>query len=466
MLKVQLTAATVAVAAGGELIAGDSAQAIDGFSIDSRTLAAGDLFVAIRGEHFDGHRFVGAACDRGAVGVIVDDASAIATMPEGVVTIVVKETVAGLQALARYVRRQSRAKVAAITGSAGKTTTKETAAAFLESKYGVFRNRGNLNNHIGLPLSLLELRRGPDIAVVELGMNHAGEISTLVGIAEPEVRVWTNVGSAHLEFFASVEAIADAKAEILEGARTSDVLVANADDPLVMARVQRFAGRVVTFGFTPSADVRAANVRDHGLDGLEAELQTPAGSVRLKCPLIGQANLANVLAAAAVAIQFEISLSEISTTTQTLRPMHHRGEVRRLARGLTVIDDSYNSNPSALERAVLVLARARGQRRIAVVGEMLELGESSIPLHEQCGRVIAASGVDSLVTVGGESARALGRAAVTAGMSPSAVVHAPTSAQAADVISNLVTPLDVVLVKGSRGIRTERVVERLVAEWS
>ncbi|MGH9148044.1 MAG: UDP-N-acetylmuramoyl-tripeptide--D-alanyl-D-alanine ligase [Vicinamibacterales bacterium] len=462
----QLTAAAVAAAAEGELVAGDPARTIDGFSIDSRTLAAGDLFLAIRGERFDGHRFVGAAFDRGAVGVVVDDASAVARAPEGAIAIVVNETVVALQTLARHVRRASRAKVTAITGSAGKTTTKEAAAAFLERKYAVFRNRGNLNNHIGLPLSLLELRHGPDMAVVELGMNHAGEISTLVAIAEPEVRVWTNVGPAHLEFFASVDAIADAKAEIFEGARADDVLVANADDPLVMARARQFAGRVMTFGLASAADVRAVSVRDLGLDGIEAELQTPAGSVPLKCPLIGQANLANVLAAAAVALQFEIPLSDISTTTRTLRPMHHRGEVRRLSRGLTVIDDSYNSNPSALERAVRVVGGVRGQRRIAVIGEMLELGDSSIALHEQCGRAIAASGVDSLVTVGGEPARALGRAAVNAGMSAVAVVHAPTSVEAADVISQLVTPGDVVLVKGSRGIRTETVVERLVAEWA
>jgi UDP-N-acetylmuramoyl-tripeptide--D-alanyl-D-alanine ligase len=462
----QLTAATVAAAAGGALIAGNPALEIDGFSIDSRTLNRGDLFLAIRGERFDGHRFVAAAFDRGAVGVIVDDVSAVAGMRPGAVAIVVKDTVAGLQALAQRVRRESRAKVTAITGSAGKTTTKETAAAFLESKYAVFRNRGNLNNHIGLPLSLLELRHGPDVAVVELGMNHAGEISTLVSIAEPEVRVWTNVGPAHLEFFASVDAIADAKAEIFEGARADHVLVANADDPLVMARAPRFAGRVVTFGFSSSATVQALEVRDRGLDGIEAVVQTPSGSVPLTCPLIGQANLSNVLAAAAVALQFDITLSEISTITQTLRPMHHRGEVRRLSRGLTVIDDSYNSNPSALERAIRVVGGAPGQRRIAVIGEMLELGATSVVLHEQCGRAIAASRLDSLVTVGGEPAQALGRAAVTAGMPAVAVVHAPTSAEAADVIAQIVKPGDVVLVKGSRGIRTERVVERLVAEWA
>jgi UDP-N-acetylmuramoyl-tripeptide--D-alanyl-D-alanine ligase len=465
-MKVRLTAATVAAAAGGDLVAGDPERLIDGFSIDSRTLAASDLFLAIRGERFDGHRFIGAAFERGAAGVIVDDKAAVASVPEGAVAVVVTETVAGLQSLARYVRRESQAKVTAITGSAGKTTTKETAAAFLGRRYSVFRNKGNLNNHIGLPLSLLELRHGPDMAVVELGMNHAGEISTLVGIAEPEVRVWTNVGPAHLEFFASVDAIADAKAEIFEGARSNQVLVANADDPLVMARTPRFGGRLVTFGFGPSADVRASHVRDRGLDGMEAELHTPSGSVTLQSPLIGRANLSNVLAAAAVALQFQVSLADVSAATGSLQPMRHRGEVRRLARGLTVIDDSYNSNPAALERALQVIDSVRGQRRIAVIGEMLELGQASTALHERCGRAVAATSLDSLVTVGGEPARALGQAAVAAGMPAGSVVHTPTSAEAADVLSQLVAEGDVVLVKGSRGIRTEKVVERLVTEWT
>jgi UDP-N-acetylmuramoyl-tripeptide--D-alanyl-D-alanine ligase len=199
---------------------------------------------------------------------------------------------------------------------------------------------------------------------------------------------------------------------------------------------------------------------------MEAELHTPSGSVTLHTPLIGRANLSNVLAAAAVALQFEVPLADVSAATGSLQPMRHRGEVRRLARGLTVIDDSYNSNPAALERALQVIEGVHGQRRIAVIGEMLELGEASTALHERCGRAVAATRLDSLVTVGGEPARALGQAAVAAGMPSGAVVHTPTSAEAADVLSQLVAQGDVVLVKGSRGIRTERVVERLVTEWT
>ena len=461
-----LTAATVASAAGGELIAGDPASLVSGFSIDSRTLASGDLFLAIRGERFDGHAFVGAAVERGASGIIISDPPAAAGLPAGTGVILVEDTVTALQSLARHIRRESGAKVTAITGSAGKTTTKEIAAAFLEQRHSVFRNRGNLNNHIGLPLSLLELRHGPEMAVVELGMNHVGEISTLVRIAEPDVRVWTNVGPAHLEFFGSVEAIADAKAEILEGGQSDDVLVANADDPLVMERVRQFGGRVVTFGLSDAADVGATRVQDLGLDGMEATLRTPAGSESLRSPLIGAANLLNVLAATAVAQQFDVPLHEIVATAATLRPMHHRGEVRRLAAGITVIDDSYNSNPVALERSLQVLGAQRtATRRIAIVGEMLELGEASIALHERCGRAAAAARLDRLVTVGGEPARALGRAAVEAGMPQETVTHSATSNDAAEMAARLVTSGDVVLVKGSRGIRTENVVDRLMAEF-
>ena len=465
--KQVLTAAMVAGAAGGELVTGDPAYVVDGFSIDSRTLRPGDLFFAIRGERFDGHAFVNDALGRGACGVIVSDPAAAARQPPGTLAILVADTVIALQSLARRIRRESGANVTAITGSAGKTTTKETAAVFLEQRYSVFRNRGNLNNHIGLPLSLLELRHGPEMAVVELGMNHVGEISTLVRIAEPEVRVWTNVGPAHLEFFGSVEAIADAKAEILEGAGSAHMLVANADDPLVMVRARRFGGRVVTFGFSDSADVRAQEVRDLGLEGIEATVRTPAGAADLRTPLIGRANLANVLAATAVALQFSVPLSDIVSKAASLRPMRHRGDVHRLARGVTVIDDTYNSNPIALERALQMLGAQPGgaTRRIAILGEMLELGDTSIAWHERCGQVAAAAHLDRLVTVGGEPARALGRAAVAAGVAAAGVTHVGTSSEAADIAARLVAGGDVVLVKGSRGIRTEVVVERLRREF-
>jgi UDP-N-acetylmuramoyl-tripeptide--D-alanyl-D-alanine ligase len=384
----------------------------------------------------------------------------------GAFVVEVADTVTALQALARHIRRTTTARVVAITGSAGKTTTKEITAELLSGRYRVFRNTGNLNNHIGLPLSLLELRKRPDIAVVELGMSHAGEISLLVDIAQPDVRVWTNVSDVHAEFFASVDEIADAKAEILEQAGPDTVLVANADDDRVIARTGRFAGRVVTFGIERPADVKARRVRGSGLAGLEAEVRTWAGDVVLNSPLPGRANLENLLAGMAVALLFDVPLGEIAERTRRLVPVSHRGEVLKLAKGVTVVDDSYNSNPAALRRALEVLADEQSARRAAVLGEMLELGAHSERLHEECGRAAAAAGLDWLVTVGGVPAGRMAAAAVDAGMAADSVRHLPTSAEAAEFVVTRVGRGDLVLVKGSRGIRTDLVVDRLRAEFT
>jgi UDP-N-acetylmuramoyl-tripeptide--D-alanyl-D-alanine ligase len=459
---VAVTAGELAQAAGGRLVGGDGGRVIGGISIDSRTVASGDLFFAIRGERFDGHAFVDAAFERDAAGVVVSDTAAVARGPEGAIVVLVGDTTAALQAFARHVRRASGAKVVAITGSAGKTTTKEIAAEFLSARYRVFRNKGNLNNHIGLPLSLLELRGRPEVAVVELGMNHAGEIRTLVGIAEPNVRVWTNVGDAHMGFFASADAIADAKAEILEKARPSDVLVANADDERVMAHARRFTGKVVTFGIDRQADVRAADVTDHGVDGTSARLMTNRGEARIETPLVGRGNLANVLAAAAVALDAEVPLAEIVARAATLSPAPRRGMVLRLPGGVTVLDDSYNSSPAALRRALETLRSTTGRaRKGAILGEMLELGDHAIRLHRACGEAAAAAGLAWLVTVGGAPAGALGEAAVTAGLPAASVRHAATASEAAEIALSFARPGDLVLVKGSRGIGVDRVTDRL-----
>ena len=423
------------------------------------------MFVAIRGDRFDGNAYVAEAVEKGAVGAIVSDA-ALAGEPRlvGTPLIIVQDTIIALQMLANRVRRDSGAAVVAVTGSAGKSTTKEITADFLSARYTVFRNRGNLNNHIGLPLSLLELRKKPDIGVLELGMNHFGEIRALVKIAEPDVRVWTNVGPAHLEFFGTVEAIADAKAEILEGATHDSLLVANADDDLVMRHAERFRGRVRTFGVERPADVRALAVRDLGIDGTAAIVRTPIGEAEFHTPLPGTANLSNVLAATAVAIRFDVPLADVVERAARLKPVARRGEVVR-AGGVTIVDDSYNSNPKALSRALAMLAgETRYARRIAVIGEMLELGAASPALHRAAGEEAARADVTELVAVGGASARALADGAVQAGMPPSRVHYVNNSTDAADLAATLVKSGDVVLVKGSRGIRTEVVVDRLKAE--
>jgi UDP-N-acetylmuramoyl-tripeptide--D-alanyl-D-alanine ligase len=467
---IALSAAEIAAATGGRVVSGRPDQRVERWSIDTRSIAAGDLFVAVRGERFDGHEFVAAALAAGAIGAVVTETPALPEAGQAgpaPLFIQVADTTRALQDGAREVRRRSGAKVVAITGSAGKTTTKELTAALLSANYTVFRNRGNLNNHIGLPLSLLELRSRPDVAVVELGMNHAGEIRRLVGIAEPDVRVWTNVGDAHAGFFASADAIADAKAEILEQARPADLLVANADDEWIGARAGRFGGRTRTFGVSAGADYRASGVRHLGLAGMAAIVTTPQGEVQIETPLLGMGNLLNLLAATAVAVEMGVSVDAIAARAAAMRPAARRGELLRLPGGITLVDDSYNSSPAALKNSLETIAAATGSaRKVAILGEMLELGAHADRLHAECGRAAAAAGLDLLIAVGGDPARRLADAARDAGMSVAAVLHVATSAEAADLAKQKVRPGDLVLVKGSRGLRTDLVVDRLKVEFA
>ncbi len=472
---VALRTGDLVAAAGGQLVSGRPETVFAGVSIDSRRVGPGELFVAISGDRFDGHTFVQDALRQGARGVVVSDLSVLNDAPElrfgamDAVAIRVDDTIRALQQFGRFVRQASETQVIAITGSAGKTMTKELTAAALTESYDVFRTEGNLNNHIGLPLSLLELRRRPEVAVLELGMNHAGEIETLVSLAEPEHRVWTNVGEVHAEFFDSIDAIADAKAEILTGATTTTMLVANADDPRVMSRITDFPGQVATFGLSPDADVRATEVRNLGLDGMAATVRTsraPAATSTLKTPLLGEVAVSNMLAAVAVAEGFDVSLDKALSRLAAVRPQRGRGEVLRSG-ARVVVDDSYNSNPMALTRALRTIgqvSRPKGGRLVACLGEMLELGERADVLHRRCGRVVASSGFDALVVVGGPMASALAEGALAAGLSREAIHVYESSGRVAEAVDSLFGAIDIVLVKGSRGTRMDRIVDRLVVE--
>jgi UDP-N-acetylmuramoyl-tripeptide--D-alanyl-D-alanine ligase len=457
---VPLSAGFVADAVGGRLVSGDRARVFDTVSTDSRSLtgssAARALFIALAGPNFDGHEFVPALLQAGLAGVIVSRPIASAAAPA--VVIEVDDTLRALQRLGRAVRRASGATVIAITGSAGKTTTKELTADALAAKYRVFRNAGNLNNHIGLPLSLLELRHGNEIAVVELGMNHAGEIRTLVDIAEPDIRMWTNVGDAHIGHFGSRDAIADAKAEILEQATPDTTLIANADDPLITARRAAFPGRTVTFGESAGADVRATDVEDRGFDGTRAVVTAFGERFAVEMPLPGRANLLNALAAAAVALDRGVSPAEVVSRLAAARPVSRRGEVTSLANGARLVDDSYNASPAAVRHALAALAATPAARRVAVLGEMRELGDLSQALHRAIGEAAAAAGVARLFAVGGDDARAMADAARAAGVDAE---WFETSAAAADAVPARIQSGDLVLVKGSRGTRTDIVADRL-----
>ena len=466
MSALRLTVGWLAAAVAGRIVSGDPERVVGNITTDSRSLQGGDFFIALRGARFDAHAFVNEVLERGALGVLVEEIPARDFAPDTVV-IAANDTTRALQDLAHAVREATATKVVAITGSAGKTTTKDTIADFLSASHRVVKNKGNLNNHIGLPLSLLQLRDKPDVAVMELGMNHAGEIRTLVAIADPDVRVWTNVGDAHIGFFASPDAIADAKAEILEAAEPHDVLVCNADDGRVMARAIHFAGRVVTFGEVQGASVRAIDIEDRGVNGMRARVATPAGEHVIETPLLGRGNLANVLAATAVALEFDVPLDTIAARAAALRPTDRRGAVHRLRGGLTLIDDSYNSSPAALKRALEVLAKeATAARKVAVLGEMLELGAHAEDKHRECGRAAAAAGLAALFAVGGTPARALADEAVAAGMTASHVTYYETSDAAASSIAGSLRAGDVVLVKGSRGTRTDLIADRIAEEFA
>lgn len=463
---VPLTAGFVADAVGGRLVprttgtAGDRARAFTAVSTDSRALAGADvsntLFIALSGPNFDAHEFVPALLARGVAGVVVS--RAVAPAPASAAVIEVDDTLLALQRLARAVRRASGATVIAITGSAGKTTTKELTADLLAAKYDVFRNAGNLNNHIGLPLSLLELRHGKEIAVVELGMNHAGEIRTLVDIAEPDIRMWTNVGDAHIGHFGSRDAIADAKGEILEHATSATTLIANADDPLIGARRGAFAGRTITFGESAGADVRATSVADRGFDGTRAMVSAFGERFAIAVPLPGRANLLNALAAIAVAIDRGVATGDIASRLAAARAVTRRGEVTDLASGARLVDDSYNASPAAMRHALASLAATPASRRVAVLGEMRELGALSASLHRDIGAAAAAAGVARLFAIGGDDARAMADAAVAAGIDAEWFA---TSAAAAEAVPSRIAAGDLVLVKGSHGTRTDIVADRL-----
>jgi UDP-N-acetylmuramoyl-tripeptide--D-alanyl-D-alanine ligase len=425
-----------------------------GYSIDSRTLDPGDLFIAIQGDRFDGQDFGPAALAKDAMAAIVqrDYKNTAGARP----LLFVEDTLQALQALGAAARRLWGKPLIAVTGSVGKTTTKEILAHLLAQRFRVMKSTGNLNNHIGLPLQLLKLEAEHDVAVVEMGMNHAGEIRALSRLAHHDVAIVTCVAPAHLEFFRSVADIARAKYEIIEGLHTGGVAVLNADDEYVSQFGRDFKGTVVTFGIRKPADVNAQAIRLNGIEGSSFELV--AGSVRepVSLPLVGEHNIYNALAAAAAALERGVSPSQIVTALATVQPGDKRGQVMELA-GVTIINDCYNSNPTALKAMIDALAGMEAQRRILIAGEMLELGPASEMLHRECGRHAAEKRIDVVIGV-----RGMGKAlAEEAGAAGVASYFMETAEEAGAWLAREVRPGDAVLLKASRGVKLERALEAL-----
>lgn len=451
------------------------------FVIDSRAAQPGDLFIAIPGERVDGHQFVREVFDKGACAAIVVHqrllAMKTATQQWPVdlgehfgKLLFVENAAAAIQQFAARVLAQWNRPIVAVTGSAGKTTMKDLTAQVLAAKGRVHKSLGNLNTSYGLPLTVGRMVSNgatpmdADLAVLEMGMSSFGEIARLVDMAPPTVGIVGNVGTAHIEFFGTQQRIARAKAELVDGIKTGGTAVLNADDPLVLQmRERRNDLNILRFGIENEAEIKAREIAVlPELLGTRFWLVTPAGEAEVSLPLLGRHNVYNALAAATAGVAFGLNAEEIARQLNAAAPSQMRGEIVRLANGATVIDDSYNSNPPALLQAVRAMIEAPGfTRRIVVAGEMLELGEQGTQMHQACGQALAELGIEKLIGVRG-LAHALVSGAQAAGLNDA--VFAETPEAVAELLLNDCRAGDLVLVKGSRGVRTEKIVQRLKQE--
>jgi UDP-N-acetylmuramoyl-tripeptide--D-alanyl-D-alanine ligase len=457
-----LSAGEVEAGAGGSLVQGPSDIVFADVSIDTRTLRQGDLFFAIRGIKQDGHKFVPDALAKGALGAVVEHGYEYpGEFPPGRVLIKVADTHQALKVLAGHVRRRWHGTLVALTGSMGKTTTKEFAAQVLQTQFSVYRTPGNYNNLFGLPLALFGLHPGHEIGIFEMGMSAPGELAEMCRIAAPSVGMITNVAPVHLEFFNSLEDIAEAKGELVRSLPQDGTLVYNVDDPLVRGIADRFGGRKISFGLSSRAIVRADDIKIVSLDGTRFRLSFAGEIHRASVPFAGAHCVMNALASVALGCRFDVSPDKMIQALRNLQQASMRGQIVRFKEGFTVIDDSYNSNPRALMQMIQVLAQAPSfKRRILVAGEMLELGSSADSLHAECGAFAVDKKIELLIGVQG-SAREMIRAAIASGASEAQARFFENPESAADFIVGEVRSGDLVLVKGSRGVRTEKIVKKL-----
>ena len=448
----------LAQATGGRWIDAPPGE-ISGVSTDTRAIGPGNLFVALRGERFDGHDFLPEAAARGARAAVVERAQGASPGP--LPRLVVEDTLRALGAVARFHRRRFSVPVVGVTGSNGKTTTREMIAAILGAMGPVLRNEGNLNNEVGVPLTLLKLSGEHRFAVIEMGMNHPGEIARLAAIAEPRVGVVTLAAPAHLEGLGTIEAVADAKAELYQGLPDDGVAVANADDPRLLKRALASGRRLLTFTAGPErrGDVVVLEIVSQGADGLRAVLGIGNRSVPVHMPaLVGAHNALNAAAAAATAVALGATDREIARGLHEVRPVGRRLRLETLPSGLCLLDDCYNANPASMSAALRTLSDlAEGRDRAAVLGDMLELGTFEGEAHRALGEEAARAGLRRLAAFGPRS-RLTAQAARAAGL---CAFHTEDIDELVGWVQTGVVPPAVLLVKGSRGMKLERLVEAL-----
>ncbi len=434
-------------------------------SIDSRTIRSGECFIAVTGQQFDGHDFVEEALKKGASTVIFSENSVDLSHWRDRIFLQVEDPEVALQALARHVRKRWGKPLLAISGSTGKTTTREFITTLLSQKFKVVQSPGNLNNQIGVPLSLLQLMEEHQVALLELGMNHAGEIRALTKICDPDQALLTNVTAVHLEFFSDLDAIAAAKGEILEGLPQEGKFFFNADDPRLSRLASHFSGETVSFGLENEAGVRVSEYRLEGLREMSFAIDARGECFTAEVPFVGKHFLYNIAAAVAVAVSFGLTREEICEGIPRLEVPSMRGQVHEVGgeegNPITLWDDSYNSNPQALHMVLETVGQLGDfPRKILALGQMLELGSSSPELHRQAGQQVARTKADLLVTVGKDGVY-IGQGAKEKGFPPENISHFEDSQEAAEFLVKELGPGEFLLVKGSRGTRMDRIVREI-----
>lgn len=434
---------------------------VQGYSIDSRTLEQGDLFFAVRGERLDGHDYIEAAQQRSAAAIVVAQSWAQAhTKPAEASWLVVDDPHKALMRLAAAVRKSWGKRVIAVTGSAGKTSTKEAIAAVLAARYTVLKSQGNLNNDYGMPLQLLRLRPEHEVAVIEMGMNHSGEITGLAQIAAPNWGVITNVGMAHVENFAEgLTGVARAKYELVKALPEDGMVFLNCDDAYVSQFGRDFSGRVILFGHGPCASLHVEKIENLGADGMRLEVVSGSERALMHLHMMGEHSVSNALAALSVGLAAEVPLALGARQIESLRAEARRGQLLDW-QGASIINDCYNSNPEALTAMIRTLASMNAKRRVLVAGQMLELGNQSRTLHAACGKAAAKAGIDVVLGVAG-AAQDLVEAARRGGAE---AIFMETPAEAGAWLKENLLAGDAALLKASRGVRLEQALTVLGLE--
>ncbi|MGV8081686.1 MAG: UDP-N-acetylmuramoyl-tripeptide--D-alanyl-D-alanine ligase [Syntrophales bacterium] len=454
-----LTVREVLAAVRGTLLHGDGQGTVDGVSTDTRTLKPGNLFVALRGDRFDGHRFLAAAVTAGATGIVVqeDPPGEWISGLAGVDVIRVEDTLTALGDLAGHVRGRFPAPVIAVTGSSGKTTTKEMAAAVIGRKMEILKTEGNLNNLIGVPLMLFRLGPGHRAAILELGTNRPGEIARLTRIARPDIGLVTNIGPAHLEGLGSLEGVSREKGDLFRNMEETATALINRDDPFIRTLEADWPGKKVTFGMDRQADITATDIRIDA-EGTTFRLGMGGGRQNVRISLCGRHAVSNALAAAACAGVLGLDESAVGEGLESFRPVQGRMTVLPLANGAFLIDDAYNANPASLRAALLTLRDLRGTGAgVAILGDMLELGEMSAELHREMGRLLAETGIRRAYLKGAFSGDTA-RGAVEGGLAPGDVTFFEEPGEMLPSLQGMIRNGDWILVKGSRRMRLEETV--------